>query len=213
MLTGRARVLVVDDDTFLRDMLGRLLLQAGMAVQTYASAAAFLEGADLRTPAVLLLDVRMPTMSGLQLHDLLRARGNTLPVVFLTGACGVAMAVAAMRDGAVDFIEKPFDGAELIARVQDAFRVHVLRLGAGAGAQQARQDRQHARERLAHLTPREHEVLDLMVTGRTSKAIARELGCSFRTIEIHRGRVMSKMAVASLADLVRLTIVAERSPS
>lgn len=196
------RVLVVDDDTLIRDILRRLLGRAGMCVQAYASGCELLASADLDTPAVLLLDVNMPSMSGLQLQTLLRERGNVLPIMFLTGASNVAMAVTAMRDGAVDFIEKPFDAVELVARVLDAYTRYAQHTIADDPMVA------HAHQlRLASLTPRERVVLDLMVTGRTSKAMARELGGSFRTIEIHRGRVMSKMAAASLADLVRLSIV------
>jgi FixJ family two-component response regulator len=200
-----ARVLVVDDDMLMRDVLQRLLANAGMSVETYASGSELLELADLRAPAVLLLDVKMPAMSGLELHARLRERGTALPIVFLTGASNVAMAVSAMRHGAVDFIEKPFDSAELVARIAYAYTRHLERIGPHGPVMEAAAEH---RVRLASLTPREREVLDLMVTGRSSKTMARELGGSFRTIEIHRGRVMSKMAVASLAALVRMTLEA-----
>ncbi len=199
-----ARVLVVDDDAFMRDVLMRLLSKAGLVVQTYASGRELLDGADLQTPAVLLLDVKMPAMSGLELHALLRARETRLPIVFLTGASSVGMAVTAMRDGAADFIEKPFDAADLLARVVRVHAMHLERIEPAAPAFAP----EH-RARLAGLTPRERVVLGQMVTGRSSKAMARELGGSFRTIEIHRGRVMSKMAAANLADLVRMCILAD----
>lgn len=198
-----ASVLVVDDDVFMRDILQRLLVNAGISVSTYASGCELLEQADLVEPAVLLLDVKMPAMSGLELQALLRDRGVVLPIVFLTGASNVAMAVTAMRNGAVDFIEKPFDAAALVARVGEIYDRHVEPHPAEIVSAT-----EHGL-RLASLTPREREVLNLMVTGRTSKMIARELGGSFRTVEIHRGRVMVKMAVASLADLVRITMRAD----
>lgn len=202
-MTPSVRVLVVDDDALMRDIVRRVLVQAGIAVETYSCASGLLEQADLHTPAVLLLDVNMPAMSGLELQVKLRQRGIVLPVVFLTGASTVAMAVMAMRDGAVDFIEKPFDGAELVARVRLAYARHVQRI-----AVQDPVSGPEYRLRQASLTPREREVMDLMITGRTSKTIARELGGSFRTIEIHRGRVMNKMDAATLSDLVRMSLAA-----
>lgn len=202
------RVLVVDDDAMMRDLLQRVLVKAGIMVQTYGSGNELLERADLHTPAVLLLDVKMPAMSGLDLQALLRQRGTVLPIVFLTGASTVTMAVTAMRDGAVDFIEKPFDSAELVARLERAYARHAERIV----PQHPVAGPEH-RLRLASLTPREREVMELMVSGRSSKAMARELGGSFRTIEIHRGRVMSKMEAASLADLVRMTLVSDAGQS
>ncbi len=202
------RVLVVDDDLFMRDILQRTLVKAGMVVHTYLSGSELLEDADLITPGVLLLDVKMPAMSGLELQALLRERGVALPIVFLTGASNVAMAVTAMRNGAVDFLEKPFEPAELVARVGQAYS----RLCEPVARRERVFGPEH-QQRLASLTPRERDVLELMVTGRTSKMIARALGGSFRTIEIHRGRVMKKMAVTSLADLVRLTIEADAPQS
>jgi len=198
------RVLVVDDDVFMRDLLQRTLAKAGMKVQTYLSGSELLENADLETPGVLLLDMKMPAISGLELQALLRERGVVLPIIFLTGASNIAMAVTAMRNGAVDFLEKPFDAVELVRRVE-----HAQSLLLAPVVQRERVFGPEAQQRLASLTPRERKVLDLMVTGRTSKMIARELGGSFRTIEIHRSRVMSKMAVTSLANLVRLTIDAD----
>ena len=247
--SGRAvpspSVRVVDDDAVMRDLLRDLLEDAGFAVQTFASGAALLGSADLQSPAVLLLDLQMPQMSGLVLQAELQRRGVMLPVIFLTGTADIAIAVTAMQNGAVDFLEKPFDRASLIARVRRAFTRHVAALSpgpalpwplptapadppealgpaagpdpadpladpladppAGPGAAPPGAD-YHAR--LDRLTPREREVLRLMVTGQSCKRMARELGGSFRTIEIHRGRVMSKLAALSLADLVRMSIEA-----
>jgi two-component system response regulator FixJ len=195
------RVLAVDDDGFMRDLLHRVLTGAGMLVASYGSAAALLAEADLASAGVLLLDVKMPGMSGLELQDLLGRRGIDLPIVFISGAADLAMAVAAMRSGAADFIEKPFDGASLIERVRRAATRHADRAVRSAG----RPDMQ-VMDRYETLTPREREVFGLLVTGLSSKLIARELGGSFRTIEVHRAQVMRKMTARHLSELVRMSI-------
>ena len=192
-------VLVVDDDNLMRAALRRVFVAANIPVETFSSGDELLTGGDLRPPAVLLLDVMMPGMTGIELQGKLRQRGVELPVIFLTGFADIPMAVAAMRDGAVDFLEKPFDNAELVARVRKALARYTDPAG-----QPARPSRADYERRLATLTPREREVTDLMIAGKTSKEIARELGGSFRTIEIHRARIMRKMSAANLADLVRM---------
>jgi two-component system, LuxR family, response regulator FixJ len=197
-------VFVVDDDWVTRKLLGRVLPSFGIPVRTFASASELLETADLRSPCVLLLDVNMPGMSGPELQLVLKERGFTVPIIFLTASSDVPVAVAAMRNGAVDFLEKPFDTEVLIARVRQT----LDHLDTGA----LRSPSSEYASRLDTLTPREREVLVLMVTGRTSKLIAREIGGSFRTIEIHRARIMSKMGAASLADLVRMKIDGDDAP-
>ena len=195
-------VLVVDDDPYMRELLTRVFVDAGIAVRTFGSARDLLDNADLSKPAVLLLDMEMPDVTGLDLQGLLQERHVTLPVMFLTGASTIPQAVTAMRNGAVDFIEKPFDRDALIERIRLIHARHV--------APDTQSDHAPDHEmRLASLTPRERAVLTLMVKGQTSKTMARELGGSFRTIEIHRGRVMTKMGAGSLADLVRITVVAD----
>ncbi len=192
-------VLAVDDDGFVRDLLRHVFDAAGIPLQTFASASDLLASDRLHAPAVLLLDVMMPGMTGLELQALLRERGIALPVIFLTGSADVPMVVAAMREGAVDFLEKPFDKVALVDCVRKAFaRCADAPVPAAQGS-----GPDHAR-RLRSLTTREREVYDRMIVGQTSKAIARELGGSFRTVEIHRARVMEKMAAAHLADLVRM---------
>ncbi len=198
------RVLVVDDDSFMRALVERVFSNAGIAVESYGSASDLLAAANLSEPVVLLLDVKMPGMSGLDLQALLRDRGIKAPVVFLSGSGDLKMAVAAMRDGAADFLEKPFENEDLIERVQRAFSRIAARAVPAAG--DARPDYLSRRDTL---TRRERQVNDLMLTGKTSKVIARELGGSFRTIEIHRASVMSKMAAANLAELVRMSFVVE----
>ena len=194
-------VYLVDDDPGIRSAIARLLRAAGLPTEAYASGTAFLAEADLNRRGCLLLDLHMPGMSGLEVQARLKQRRSALPVIFLTAAADIPIAVAAMREGAVDFIEKPFENEHLLTRVQQAI-------------ERSRDDMRRAEERnrtvhrLETLTPREHEVLELVVSGMTAKEIARKLGTSHRTVEIHRGHVMEKMAAASLADLVRMRLLA-----
>ncbi len=204
-VTPDPTVLVVDDDGYMRDLLEQIFVNAGIAVRTFGSAAELLSDADLQARCVLLLDVKMPGMSGPELHAVLRERRIDVPVIFLTAAADVPMAVAAMRNGALDFMEKPFHPASLVARVRDAFARYEAHLGPLPDATLA--------HRLNSLTPREREVLELMVTGATSKRMARILGGSFRTIEFHRGRVMVKMKADNLADLVRMNLGFQSAPA
>lgn len=196
---GAPVVFVVDDDDAMRSALGRLLTLARLAVELYASGAEFLENARLDRPGCILLDVSMPRMSGIEVQAYLNEHGVELPVIFLTGLADVPVAVAAMREGALDFIEKPFDNDYLLNRVRLAIEHHSRR---HRDAEQRKIDL----ERLRQLTPREREVLELVVTGCTNKEIARALGASHRTIEIHRVHLMEKMMAPTLADLVRMRL-------
>jgi two-component system, LuxR family, response regulator FixJ len=201
-MTHLPTVLAVDDDAFTRVLLNKLFVEAGLAIETFESAQDLLDHANLGRPAVLLLDMKMPGLSGLELQSLLRKRGVALPIVFLTGSSDVAMAVEAMRNGAADFLEKPFDGLVLVERVRrslDAF------LRGAEGSATASDSAAESTARLRTLTTREREVHDWMILGKSSKEIAIELGGSFRTIETHRARVMSKMSAANLAELVRMS--------
>ncbi len=191
-----AAVHVVDDDPAVRDSLHVLLQSAGHAVQTHAGAAAFLALAGDAAGCVLT-DVRMPAMDGLALQQALTERGIVLPVIVMTGQSDVPLAVRAMKAGALDFLEKPLDEALLLGAVERA-------LAAGQRARQARAAALAAAARLATLTPREREVLDRLVSGRPNKAVAQDLGASPRTIEVHRARILDKLAVRSLPELVRL---------
>jgi FixJ family two-component response regulator len=208
--SGVIKVLAVDDDDFMRVLLHRVLSDAGMQVASHASAEDLLGAEDLASATVLLLDVQMPGMSGLDLQGQLRAHGINLPIVFISGAADLSMAVTAMRNGADDFIEKPFEGDLLIESVRRAVARHADR-----AAMAKRPPDPLVMERFESLTPREREVFDLLVTGMSSKMIARELGGSFRTIEIHRTQVMRKMAARHLPELVRMSIesMAPRSAS
>jgi FixJ family two-component response regulator len=193
-------VIVVDDDAPMRAALKRVFAAARFRVETYESGREMLDTCDFGRHAVLLLDVMMPGMTGLELQRALRARGVNLPVIFLTGTGDIPMAVEAMHDGAVDFLEKPFDNAQLVDRVRRAFMLPI--------AHAAPVDPDYPR-RKATLTPRELEVMEEVITGKTNKVVARDLGASFRTIEIHRARVMSKMGASTLADLVRMVLASE----
>lgn len=193
-------VFIVDDDPAMCSALRRLLRSEGFNVETYVSAQEFLESYSAERPGCLVLDVQMPGMSGLDLQQLLAERNIHIPVIVLTGHASVPTAVTALKAGATDFLEKPFDNEVLLARVRDA-------LALDAESRQARRERAMVEERLALLTPREREVMELMVEGRSSKLIAAELGLSARTVEIHRARIMDKMQCGSLADLVRMVFL------
>lgn len=201
------KVFVVDDQANMRSALQRLLHRAGFAVESYASGAAFLAGAVLEGPACILLDVSMPEMTGLEVQAELKKRRCTLPIVFLTGTADVPIAVAAMREGAVDFIQKPFDNDELVTRLRKVIEQDGRLRQSGGGV-----TRSTVLRGLESLTPREREVMELVVAGRTSKEIARIIGASHRTVEIHRGRMMQKMSAASVADLVRMRVSLSDAP-
>ncbi len=195
---------VIDDDAAFRRSLVFLLESMGWTVASHASAEDFLAATpEPAAAACLVLDIRMPMMSGLELQQVLRQRGWRVPIVFITGHGDVPMAVEAMQAGAFDFLQKPFRDDDLLARVQRA----LARDGEMRAVLAARRD---TRERLATLTPRERDVLDLVVVGKANKVIAADLGLSQRTVEIHRARVMEKMDAASLAQLVRMVLDLER---
>ena len=192
-------VIVVDDDDAVRASLRLLLKSVGLEVQTYGSATEFLGSYNGQQPGCLVLDVRMPGLSGMELQEQLNLQGAIIPVIFVTGHGDVPMAVEAMQHGAFDFLQKPFRDQDLLDRIQRALvrdrenRVQLLQ-------------KDLIRTRLASLTPREREVLQLMTRGRPNKFMAADLGLSQRTIEIHRARVMEKMHASSLAQLVRMTL-------
>jgi len=191
-----AVVHVVDDDSSLRTAVTRLLRAAGYEVRAYSSAGEFLMCERDEGPACVILDVRMPGPSGLELHQALEARDDALPVVFLTGHGDIPMSVRAMRAGAVDFLTKPVKRDALLSAVRAALAQHEERRA-------GREREQHVRTRFETLTSREREVFGHVVAGMLNKQIAAELGCSIRTVKIHRARTMAKMQVDSLADLVR----------
>ena len=199
--TEELRVIVVDDDTGVRNALYRLFRAEGIAVEAYDSATALLARGNLAHPAVLVLDIQMPGMSGLELQSVLVERGSRTPIVFLTGASSVPLAVTAMRRGAADFVEKPFDNADLVRRVHGA----ATRTPRVAVSSQL-----HDYARLAGaLTPREREVMALVVAGHSNKEVARKLAVSPRTVEVHRLHMMEKMGAGSLAELVRMALAVD----
>jgi FixJ family two-component response regulator len=187
---------LVDDDSSLRTAVSRLLRAGGYEVQAYASVGEFLMRERVEGPACIVLDVRMPGPSGLDLQQALDAREDALPIVFLTGHGDIPMSVRAMRAGAVDFLTKPVKRDVLLNAVRAAFAQREQRR---AGLERS----QHVRGRFERLTSREREVFGRVVAGMLNKQIADELGCSIRTVKIHRARTMEKMQVDSLADLVR----------
>jgi FixJ family two-component response regulator len=198
------RVYIVDDDDPMRDSLVWLLESHGYTVEAFPSAEAFLESPSVARRGCLVLDVRMPGMSGLELHDRLVAAGSRLPVIFVTGHGDVPMAVSALKKGAADFIEKPFAEEEMLRLVEHCLEVERARRSTEDGLERIK-------ARLAALTHREREVMDLVVAGRLNKQIADDLGISLKTVEVHRARVMSKMAAGSVAELVRDVLAVRES--
>ena len=194
-----AKVYVVDDDEAMRDSLKWLLESRSLKVECYASGEAFLQAFSSDFSGCLVLDVRMPGMSGLDVHERLRSRASTLPVVFITGHGDVPMAVAALKKGAADFIEKPFNDRDMLALIETCMKQD--RTAAAKRAQSA-----SLVQRLDSLTQREREVLGLIVAGKLNKQIADGLGISIKTVEVHRSRVMEKMGANSVAELVQLVL-------
>ncbi len=191
---------VIDDDDAVRDSVSFLLTSAGLKVKTHESARLFLDGAADLIGACIITDVRMPGLSGIELLRALRTRGDTVPVIVMTGHGDVPLAVEAMKLGAADFIEKPFDDEVLLAAVHSA--------RAGATSTTSRDARAlEIRTRVAALTDRERQVMDALVKGHPNKVIAFDLGISPRTVEIYRANVMTKMQAGSLSELVRMVLL------
>jgi FixJ family two-component response regulator len=190
-------VWLVDDDPAILRALRRLLDAEGYASRAFSDAASFLAAHDAALPGCAVIDLGLPGLDGLALQDRLTAEGRACPVIFLTGQGSIPAAVRAMRSGAVDFLTKPVSAQDLLAAIRAALaRDAETRARAAAG--------EEARRRVASLTPREREVLDLVVRGLLNKQIAAELGAAEKTIKVHRGRVMQKMGVRSVAELVTL---------
>jgi len=194
-------VFVVDDDADARDSLCALLESAGVAAEAHESARAFLNAYQPGRPGCLIADIRMPDMDGLELQEELNRRNAGLPVIVVTGHADVPLAVRAMKAGAVDLIEKPYDDELLLASVRRA-------LAQAQGAREQAVAVEAAKTRIATLSVRERQVLELLVAGQPNKIIAFELDISPRTVEIHRAHVMEKMEAKSLSDLVRAAIAA-----
>lgn len=195
-------VFVVDDDQAVRDSLRWLLESVGHPVESFSSALEFLASYQPEQPGCLVLDVRMPGMSGLELQEALANRHFCIPILIITGHGDISMAVQAMKDGALDFIEKPFNDQLLLDRVQNA-------IVQDARWRQERNEKSELKERLDQLTPREKEVLQEVVAGKPNKVVAHTLGISVKTVEIHRARAMEKMQANSLPQLVAMCIACD----
>ena len=194
-------VFVVDDDPSIRRALVRLIKSVGCEVETYPTAKEFLDVYDGTRAGCLVLDIRMPGLSGLELQEVLAERQIVLPIIFITGHGDVPMSVRAMKGGAVDFLQKPFNDQELLDAIGRA-------LARDTTLRQTQALRTEADRRVALLTPREHDVFRLVVVGKMNKEIAAHYGISEKTVKVHRARVMEKMQATSLAELVRLAQVA-----
>jgi two-component system response regulator FixJ len=198
-LSSQPTVYVVDDDQATRKSLRWLVETLGVPVQTFHSGASFLDSYDPLQPGCLILDVMMGGMSGLDLQKELNERKIEIPVIVLTGYGDVPTAVRALKNGAVEFLEKPFDGEVLLEQVRRALDVDALR-------RRERDAGEVVRTRLSRLTPREMEILKLVVEGLSSKEIANKLDVSFKTVEAHRAKIMRKMEASGVAQLVRMVV-------
>lgn len=196
-------VFIVDDDDGIREGLSLLLETVGQACELFESAVDFLDAYDPERGGCLVLDMRMPRMTGLDLQEHLLERGATLPIIFITGHGDIPMAVEAMRRGALDFIRKPFREQDLLDRINEALEVD-------AGKRRHLHDRQQLRNRIASLSDREREVFACVAEGKMNKVIALDLGISERTVEVHRSHVMKKLEARTLAQLVRIKLESDR---
>jgi two-component system response regulator FixJ len=190
-------VMIIDDDDLMRAALRRIFVSAKIEVELYASGAEFLAQARFDRPVCILLDFNMPGMDGLEVQARLKQRGVDKPIIFLTGAADVPVAVSAMREGAIDFLQKPFDNLELITRVRAALERRRLQ-----------DERSDVLRRLSSLTATECRVLDLLIAGKSDREVARALKTGQRSVDVHRRRVMQKMDAPTLADLVRMRLLA-----
>ncbi|MCB1902640.1 MAG: response regulator transcription factor [Gammaproteobacteria bacterium] len=200
-MNNQPNVFVVDDDQAMRNSLKWLIESVGMKVETYSTADEFIRNYYPGRAGCLLLDVRMPGMSGLELQEHFLKHQINIPIIIITGHGDVPMAVRAMKSGAVDFIEKPFNDEMLLESIRNALNKDIEQRAAQA-------ERAEIATRLANLTPREHEVMEMVTAGKSNKDIAQSLGVSAKTVEAHRSRVMEKMQADSLADLVKMAVTA-----
>lgn len=190
-------VFVVDDDPDVRASLRWLIGSVGLKVEAFAQGQEFLDHYDPTRAGCLVLDVRMPGMSGLELQDCLRLKRLEIPIIFITGHGDVPIAIRSMKAGAFDFLQKPFNDQDLLERIQQAIKKDAL-------LREQRLSREHVAAQFSQLTPRENQVLQLVVAGKANKQIGTELDISQKTVEIHRAKVMKKLQASSIAELVRL---------
>ncbi len=201
-MSNDAVIHLIDDDEHVRRAVAFLLGTAGFAVKLHESAASFFANLDKQQPGCIVSDVRMPGMDGVELQRRLKEKGVDMPMIIMTGHADVALAVAAMKAGAVDFIEKPFDDEVLLNAVR-------LALSQYARTDQSGTEAAHIRSRVEALSPRERQVLDGLLAGQPNKTIAYDLSLSPRTVEVHRANLMTKMGAKSLSDLVRMAMLAK----
>jgi len=205
MTASANRVFLVDDDPAVLTALGRLLRAAGLEVLGFSSAEAFLRMHDAVSPGCAVLDIALPDVNGIEIQRRLGELGCERPIIFLTGQGTIPMSVEAMKAGAVDFLTKPVNAEKLLDAVRLALEKDRMK-------RLARAERANVEERLASLTPRERQILPLIVAGLLNKQIAAELGTAEKTIKVHRGRIMSKMGVRSVAELVGAAVLAGLAP-
>jgi RNA polymerase sigma factor (sigma-70 family) len=203
-MTTEPTVFVVDDDAAMRSSLRWLVESVGLRVEEFSSAREFLDQGDLNRAGCLVLDIRMPETNGLELQAELGDRDCHLPVLVVTGYADVPSVVRAMKVGAIDVLQKPCSDKDLMERIQQAIDLDAKR-------RETRQQRTAFRQRLATLTAREREVLDLVVVGRSSKWVAQSLQISEKTVEVHRSHILKKLEVGGVAELVRLVTLTEQS--
>jgi len=203
-MAAQPTVYIVDDDSPVREALTLLMKAEGLQTRSYASAEEFLEELTPTSKGCILLDVRMPGLSGLELQQILKKKQASMQVIIMTGYADVPMAVQAMKAGAIDFIEKPFDSDRLLNQVQICLQMCEQE-------QSAHLQQQVAGEKTARLTRRERQVMDMLVQGHQNRLIAEKLGISPRTVEIHRARVMEKLEAHSLSDVVRIALMASEA--
>lgn len=199
-------VFVIDDDPSILKAISRFLRNRGLTVEVFASAGAFLERSHHDGPGCLVLDLCLPGLTGLELQKQLVAAGYRLPIIFITGHGDIPSTVMAMKGGAVDFLPKPFDNAVLLAAIHQALEKDRI-------ARQVRAEVDDIQTRFERLTPREHDVTKLLVQGMLNKQVASDLGISIKTVKIHRARVMEKMRIRSVAELVHLKDQVNSTPS
>ena len=204
MNTDARRVYIVEDDEAVRESLQLMLESVGYKTRAFANANAFLDQHHSDMAGCLVLDIRMPGINGMELQRKLNERNSMLPIIFVTGHGDVPMAVEAMQQGALDFVQKPYREQELLEKIERAFALDTTN-------RESLQERQTIASRLQNLTPREFDVLRLMVEGKANKVIAIDLDISQRTVEIHRARVMEKLEANSLAHLVRMVMAVDSS--
>ena len=198
MKTQSPMVFIVDDDASVRKSLVRIIESLGYMVEAFSSAEGFMDREYHDGPSCLILDVRMPGKSGIDLQKELAARDIDLPIIFITGHGNIPMSVRAMKDGAVDFLTKPFEEKQLLAAIDQAVERDIER-------RKKQEEKDEIKQKLLTLTPREYQVLRWVITGMLNKQVAYELGVTEKTIKVHRSRVMHKMRVESVAELVRLS--------